>query len=92
LTLAPSSRPRIAPKARLRWDEREQRYFLLYPERGLRLSPSAGEILRRCDGEWSIAEIARELQGLHPGAEPSTIQEDVLKLLSDLIMRGLVEF
>ena len=29
------SRPRLAAKARLRWDRKDERFMLLYPERGL---------------------------------------------------------
>ena len=42
-----SSRPCLAPKARLRFDRKSSRYMLLYPERGLVLNPTAADVLQR---------------------------------------------
>jgi coenzyme PQQ biosynthesis protein PqqD len=81
MPLLPSSRPRLAPKARLRFDQREQKYLLLYPERGLLLNDSAGAIVRLVDGQRSVEEIASEL---------SAPQADVIELLERLAGRGLV--
>jgi hypothetical protein len=39
--LAADARPRLAPKVRLRWDRKDARYMLLYPERGLVLNATA---------------------------------------------------
>jgi pyrroloquinoline quinone biosynthesis protein D len=80
--LEPRSRPRLAAKARLRWDAREAKYLLLYPERGLLLNDSASAILKLVDGTRTVEEIAAAL-----GAEASV----VLELLERLSERGLVE-
>jgi pyrroloquinoline quinone biosynthesis protein D len=80
--LLPTSRPRLAAKARLRWDKREAKYLLLYPERGLLLNDSAGAIVRLVDGRRTVEEIAGEL---HAPAE------DVVAFLERLSERGLVE-
>ena len=53
--------PRLARKARLRFDRHSQSHMIVYPERGLALNESAAEIAKRCDGTRSIAEIAAEL-------------------------------
>ena len=74
------SRPRLAPKARLRHDRIAQADMLLYPEHGLVLNASASAILRACDGR-TVAEIAESL------AAPVA---DVLELLTTLAERGLV--
>ena len=37
------ARPRLAPKVRLRWDRKDGRYMLLYPERGLVLNATAAD-------------------------------------------------
>ena len=76
------SRPRLAAKARLRWDAREGKYLLLYPERGLLLNDSAGAIVRLVDGRRTVEEIAGELRA--PAA-------DVTAFLERLSERGLVE-
>jgi coenzyme PQQ biosynthesis protein PqqD len=82
MQLAPTSRPRLAAKARLRWDTREAKYLLLYPERGLLLNDSAGAILKLVDGQRTVEEIATELRA--PAAE-------VAAFLERLSERGLVE-
>jgi pyrroloquinoline quinone biosynthesis protein D len=55
------NRPRLAARARLRWDRIDGRYLLLYPERGLALNESAAAILRLCDGSRTIDDIVTEL-------------------------------
>jgi pyrroloquinoline quinone biosynthesis protein D len=82
MQLLPTSRPRLSAKARLRWDAREAKYLLLYPERGLLLNDSAGAILRLVDGRRTVGEIAGELAA--PPAE-------IVAFLERLSERGLVE-
>jgi pyrroloquinoline quinone biosynthesis protein D len=82
--------PRIAPKARLKWDPHEDRYLLLYPERGLALSDSAAAILKLCDGTHSLDAIVFDLVQNRPGSDPSTIRADVLTFLQEMRRRGLV--
>jgi pyrroloquinoline quinone biosynthesis protein D len=83
-------RPRIARKARLRWDKIESRYFLLFPERGLELNDSAAAILKLCDGsntEDAIAEaVAREAGNVDLDA----VRRDVVTFIDDMKKRGLV--
>ncbi|NTV12158.1 MAG: pyrroloquinoline quinone biosynthesis peptide chaperone PqqD [Zoogloea sp.] len=55
-------RPRIAPLFRLQWEAAQDCHVLLYPEGMVKLNPSAGEILRRCDGKASVAEIVADLE------------------------------
>jgi pyrroloquinoline quinone biosynthesis protein D len=49
---------RLSPKARLRWDPWEEKYVLLYPERGLVLNGAAHAVLALCDGMRSPDEMA----------------------------------
>ena len=56
------SQPRIAPGFRLQWEDAQSAHVLLYPEGMVKLNQSAGEILKRCDGERRVAEIARDLE------------------------------
>lgn len=85
------SRPKLAAKARLRADRLEGRLLLLYPERGLVLNRSAGEIVELCTGELTIARIVDLLTGRHPEKRRETIKTDVLALLGTLSSRGLLE-
>ena len=84
-------RPRLASKARLRWDKREQRYLLIYPERGILLNESAGAILSRCDGERTIDAIVLDLAASAQNADPETIRADVLAFLDEMKKRGVLE-
>jgi pyrroloquinoline quinone biosynthesis protein D len=79
-SLSAASRPRLAPKARLRHDRIADATLLLYPEHGLVLNASATAILRACDGR-TVGEIATAL------AAPL---DDVLEFLTTLAARGLV--
>jgi len=54
--------PRIAALYRLQWEEAQQAHVLLFPEGVVKLNQSAGEILRRCDGQRTTAAIISELQ------------------------------
>ena len=43
--------PRLAPHYMFRWEDSQDAYILLYPEGLIKLNLSAGEILKRCDGQ-----------------------------------------
>lgn len=61
--------PRLGPHFVFRWEASQDAYILLYPEGLIKLNPSAGEILKRCDGQRSVAAIVAELQSVFPGAD-----------------------
>jgi coenzyme PQQ biosynthesis protein PqqD len=84
-------RPRLARRARLRRDPVGGGEVLLYPERGLWLSPSASEVLALCDGTRTVEAIVATLHGRHPEATPEVIGRDVDQLLAALASRSLVE-
>lgn len=54
--------PRLAPGFRLQWEPAQNSHVLLYPEGMVKLNGSAGEILKRCDGTRSVAEIVADLE------------------------------
>ncbi len=60
--LTPDVRPRVGPGFRLQWEAVQNCHVMLYPEGMVKLSQSAGEITKRCDGQHSIAEIVAELE------------------------------
>ncbi len=75
--IAPSSlglqtQARIGAGFRLQWEPVQDSHVLLYPEGMVKLNPSAGEIMKRCDGQRTVAEIVADLeaaftaQGLAP--------------------------
>lgn len=56
------SRPRVGPGFRLQWEPAQDSHVLLYPEGMVKLNGSAGEIMKRCDGRRSLAEVIAELE------------------------------
>lgn len=81
------ARPKLAKKARLRFDRHSGKHMLMYPERGLALNDSAAAIIERCDGTRSVDEIATELAA-EAGQD---VREDVVGVLADLQKKGLLE-
>ena len=61
---APSleSRPRVGPGFRLQWEPAQAAHVLLYPEGMVKLNGSAGEIMKRCDGERDLQAIVADLE------------------------------
>ena len=60
--LPAEARPRIGRLFRFQWEPAQQAYVLLYPEGMVKLNQSAGEILRRCDGNCSVGEVVADLE------------------------------
>ena len=85
--------PRLAKKARLRFDRHSGEHMIVYPERGLALNESAAEIAKRCDGTRTVKAIVRELAtgaGLPPSAW-ATVEHDVVAFVEQLAAKGLLE-
>ena len=67
--------PRVARGFRLQWEAAQDCHVLLYPEGMVKLNRSAGEILTRCTGTASVAEIVADLEtafgatGLRPDVD-----------------------
>lgn len=67
MTLSATVIPRLSSHYVFRWEESQAAYILLYPEGLIKLNGSAGEILKRCDGQRSVADIVDDLQLAFPG-------------------------
>jgi pyrroloquinoline quinone biosynthesis protein D len=80
--------PRLAKKAKLRFDRHSGGYMIIYPERGLSLNESAAEIVKRFDGTRTVANIVEELTAEHGDA---AIVTDVVALVETLVRKGLLE-
>ncbi len=85
--LSPDFVPRLAKRARLRFDRHSGKHMLMYPERGLELNESAAAVVKRIDGTRSVSAIVDEL-ARETGAD---VKADVLELLEDLRKKGLFE-
>lgn len=91
MSFSDDTRPRLRPKARLRLDRFSGRYMLLSPERGLKLSPLAAQVVRRCDGGHSVAEIVDHLAAIDGAPPREAVERAVQRLLAALADRGLVD-
>lgn len=85
MTLSANVVPRLSPHYVFRWEESQAAYILLYPEGLIKLNGSAGEILKRCDGQRSVAAIVTDLQAAFPGnsAEISRSTQAFIDLAQD---------
>jgi pyrroloquinoline quinone biosynthesis protein D len=81
-------RPRLRAMFRLQWEAAQDAYVLLYPEGMVKLNPSAGEILVRCDGVRELDDIIGELEGLFRTSELAT---DVYRFLDHARLRGWID-
>ena len=79
-TFASGDIPCIASGFRLQWEEAQGCHVILYPEGMVKLNLAAGEILSRCDGGRTVAEIVAELSAKFPDAE--NLSNDVYNFLS----------
>ena len=84
-----TSVPRIGRGFRLQFEKAQDCHVLLYPEGMVRLNPSAGEILRRCDGTRSAAEIVADLE---QAFSTTGLENDVLGFLEVAARQRWVEF
>ena len=89
--IALDSRPRLAPKARIRFDRKTARYLLLYPERGLVLNPTAADIATLCTGELTVGAIVERLAEKYAPQPREQVERDVVSFLATLADRGLMQ-
>ena len=81
-------RPRLRSIYRLQWESQQDAYVLLYPEGMVKLNPSAGQILVRCDGTRELDEIITELEDLFKAQD---LAADVYRFLDHARQRGWVD-
>jgi pyrroloquinoline quinone biosynthesis protein D len=83
------ARPRLAPGVRLHFDKTRDAWVLLGPERVIEAEGPASEILRRCDGNRTIAQIVDELATLFT-ADRKEIESDVNDMLAELAAKRML--
>ena len=79
--------PELAPTFRFQWEEVQDCFVVLYPEGMVKLSQSAGEIMKRCDGQKSVADIISDLGEQFPGVE---LSGDVFNFLKQAKENGWI--
>jgi pyrroloquinoline quinone biosynthesis protein D len=82
-------RPRLAPGVRLHFDKTRNAWVLLCPEKVIEAEGPANEILRRCDGTRTTADIIDELAAVF-SADRAVIAQDVTDMLTELAHKRLL--
>ena len=77
----------IVQTFRVQWEEVQNCYVVLYPEGMVKLSQSAGEIMKRIDGEKSVIDIIDDISNAFDGAD---VKEDVMKFLEVVYGNGWI--
>ncbi|MGH8023073.1 MAG: pyrroloquinoline quinone biosynthesis peptide chaperone PqqD [Limisphaerales bacterium] len=85
--IANDSRPRLADKARLKWDAVRQQHLLLFPEGLLILNKTANEVLGLCDGQRDVSAIVKILGEKY---QNNGVERDVKQILERLAGKNLV--
>ena len=88
--ISAGTRPRLAAKARLRWDRKAERWMLLYPERGLVLNPTAADVVQLCTGEHTVETIVEKLAEKYTTQPREALEQEIVTFLGRLAERGLV--
>jgi pyrroloquinoline quinone biosynthesis protein D len=83
-------KPQLAPGVRL--GENQGQKVLLMPERALRLNGPSLEIVFRCDGKHTVAQLVAELQKLYCKADPHKVESDILGYLELLHSQRALDF
>ena len=83
-------RPRLAGKARLRYDRKGERFMLLFPERGLVLNQTAVDVLQLCTGEHTVGVIVDRLVEKYATRPREEVERQVTEFLRTMADRGLV--
>ena len=79
--------PELTPTFRFQWEEVQGCFVILYPEGMVKLSPSAGEIMKRCNGQRSVSEIVADLKSEYPQTE---LETDVRRFLEEANEHGWI--
>jgi len=82
------TKPSVASMFRLQWEEVQQSWVLLYPEGMVKLNTSAGEILKRLDGEKTMQTLIAEIE---TAFEATGLQKEVLGFLDIAMKQGWVK-
>ena len=85
-----SSQPRLA--AGCRWGGTEQDRVILFPEGAIKLQGTGRQILERCDGQRTFAELITELQSQFTDADPGKIRTDISQFLEQLRHKRIVDY
>jgi pyrroloquinoline quinone biosynthesis protein D len=84
-------RPKLASRARLKFDAVAKQEMLLFPEAALLLNETGAEIVRMCDGARTIDQIIEALAETFRGNDRDAIRLEVEHFLESIRARGLLQ-
>jgi pyrroloquinoline quinone biosynthesis protein D len=84
-------RPRLASRARLKFDPIAKQEMLLFPEAALALNETGAAIVRLCDGARSIDGIVDQLSKKYSDADRDALMREVIYFLDTIRTRGLLQ-
>ncbi len=84
------AKPKLRRGVRLVHNEAQGGWVLLAPEKIFKADQIGAEILKRCDGEKTLAEIVQELAAAF-NTPVERVQEDVVALLQGLKEKQLLD-
>jgi len=90
LIVEQSTRPVLPRHIKLRHDAGRDAWVLLAPERVFKPDATAVEVLKLCDGQRTVADIAGELSAAF-NAPSDVILTDVIAMLQDLADKGVIK-
>jgi pyrroloquinoline quinone biosynthesis protein D len=85
-----NSHPRLATGCR--WGGTEEARVILFPEGAIKLQGTGQQVLERCDGQRTFAEIIAELQTQFGEADPEKIRSDISQFLEQLRLKRIVDY
>ena len=90
-----ASQPRLA--AGCRWGPStttgtEEIRVILFPEGAIKLQGTGRQVLERCDGQHTFADIITELQAQFGQTDPEKIRADIGLFLEQLQKKRIVDY
>lgn len=90
-----SSQPRLATGCRWGAETKagaEDTRMILFPEGAIKLQGTGRQVLERCDGQRTFAQIITELQAQFSDADPAKIRADISQFLEQLRHKRIVDY
>jgi len=84
-------RPRLASRARLKFDPIAKQEMILFPEAALALNETGAAILRLCDGARSIDQIVDLLSEKYGETGRVALMREVSDFLATIRAHGLLQ-
>ncbi len=85
-----TTQPFVPPHVKLRHDAGRGRWIILAPERLFDPDDVAVDVLKLCDGQRTVADIAEHLAKEY-NAPVNEITTDIVEMLQDLTDKGVVK-